>query len=169
MSGCELMKCTDYRDGVCHHEGECKYQTVDAFPEEFQEIRNGLLSQDNRATCDPMFLVQQQVKDYGIEQGYGEDGYIWYDLNDGEEASEEDAALCDDGALMTNNFRFEKRYYRYRWQYVTCFFTKKAADHFIKSNRYHWDGEVRTYVDSAWRNYEWQKIRAFLKGNDSHE
>lgn len=25
MNGCEIMKCTDYIDRVCHHDGECKY------------------------------------------------------------------------------------------------------------------------------------------------
>ena len=27
MNGCEIMKCTDYRDGVCHYESDvCKYR-----------------------------------------------------------------------------------------------------------------------------------------------
>lgn len=26
MNGCEIKKCTDYRDGVCHYEGGCKYR-----------------------------------------------------------------------------------------------------------------------------------------------
>lgn len=129
---------------------------------EIDRMKNDIVYQDNRCTEDPIFLAQKEVREYGIDPDYDYSGYIWYDLNGGVESSDEDVALLEAGAgPLSDRFRHEKRYYRNRWETITPFFTEKAADHFLKLNHYHW-GKTRVYVDSAWRNNEWQAIREML-------
>ena len=40
--------------------------------------------------------------------------------------------------------------------------TEAAADLYIKQNGHRHRGALRTYVDSAYRNYEWQAVRGWL-------
>jgi hypothetical protein len=74
------------------------------------DIGRKLLTQDNLATADPIFMVQAKGR-------FGQ------------------------------------------WQNVQPFFTKDAADHYIYLNGHNLRAP-RIYVESAFRNAEWQALRA---------
>lgn len=53
---------------------EIKEETFNFLKNLVHEIDN----QDNRCTALPiLFVIKETIKDYGIEEGYGADGYIW--------------------------------------------------------------------------------------------
>ena len=78
MNGCETMKCTDYRDGVCHHEGECKYRdevSVDSnsllgkvinYIDEQQELLDKMYEDGtgDREVCTHMWNGMESVKNH---------------------------------------------------------------------------------------------------------
>ncbi len=125
-------------------------------------IGNAMLTQDNRCTAYPIFLVQQGWREYGYDPEYATPT-VWIDTcNNREEANKEEAKkLCDmvengeniDGWVLTG--------YVDRWEFVTACFTEKGAQDFIKINGHNL-GESRIYVDSLWRNEEMKLIRRHL-------
>lgn len=129
-------------------------------------ITKELNTQDNRITSDPIFLVQKKVRDWGIADDYTED-YTWINSdNDYEEADEEKSKQLDaddEWQLKPEDFCWSKCYYRDRWEFVTACFTEKAADDFIERNKHRY-GEMRTYVDSLYRNDEMRELRNLLLG-----
>lgn len=114
-------------------------------------------------TADPLFVVFEKERVYGIEQDG--DGYIWVD-DDGEEADDDQTAELDkldkdwkptriDGVL------FEKRRFVVKDRFVTACFTKSGADDYIKANG-HNHTEPFIYVASLFRNREMIQVRQHL-------
>lgn len=97
-------------------------------------IGERLRTQDNRITADPIFLVQQQRRVYGVDHHYTDD----FEEIDGETVG-----------------------YKTIWEFVTCCFTEAAADRYIAENAHNLT-DPRTYVASAYRNREWIAVRAML-------
>lgn len=59
---------------------------------------------------------------------------------------------------------FHKVYYLKKRIYKQCFFTKKSAEKYLKSNKHHFNDPL-IWCDSLWRNYEMQTIRnALIEG-----
>ena len=130
---------------------------------ELKDISHELNTQDNRCTADPVFLVQQKVRDYGFDSEYCDD-FEWVDC---EFNKVDDKDLIDslekDLDLGEESPDYNKVYYRERWEYIQFFFTEKAADEFIKKNKHRYkDGVLGVYVDCAYRNFEIQSVRKFL-------
>jgi hypothetical protein len=119
-----------------------------------KEIGERLRTQDNRATADPIFVVEKKVRDYGVDTDWQYHGYTWVGKN-GDECCPDEEEPCDHSEC-------EKRYYRERWEFVQPFFTEEAADQFASSNSYHYEYGTRVYVHSAWRNHEFQAVRKEL-------
>src|SRR5574343_474719 len=100
------------------------------------EISSNIATQNNRATADPIFIVQQKVRDFGFEPSYA-DEYIWID-----EASEEvgDPELIakleasDDEEV--DGLAYHKVYYKERMEYVTACFTERGCLDYIEQNRH---------------------------------
>lgn len=131
-----------------------------------------LKKQDNRITANPIFCVYQKKKVFTPE-GCGEhsdwfddEGHILSeeDLLDiiGEYRSDhEDSSLDKEGILIEAGCRLldyniedvvvEGQYY----------FSEKAAQNHIDRNHYHYSKPF-TYVESAWRNDEWNTIREII-------
>lgn len=101
---------------------------------EMAQIGERLRTQDNRITADPIFLVEQEQRVYGIDQNYTDD----FEEIDGEHVG-----------------------YKIIWTFVTCCFTEAAANRYIKENRHNLKNP-RTYVASAYRNHEWIAVREML-------
>lgn len=118
--------------------------------------KHELLTQDNRITSHPIFLVQQRYRIYGIGPDYTED-FVWIN-SDGNELSVVDPGSDDVTKVGIRDI----------WEFVSCFFTNKAAVEFIEANR-HRLTEPRIYVHSGYRNYEWQRVRALLMGSPHPE
>lgn len=122
---------------------------------ELHEIAKELKTQDNRFTSDPIFLVQEKVRIYGMDMNYSGDGQWMH--NDGEPVDEEIAAELDPWGDYDN---YELVGYLDQWQFVQPFFTEKSAQQYIDSNSYR-HGELRIYVQSGYRNPEFQAMRKF--------
>jgi hypothetical protein len=116
---------------------------------ELAEIAEQLRTQDNRITADPMFCVQEKIRDWGYHADYA-DGHMFVD--------------DDGGEYDTRRPGCRKVYYKDRWETIRAFFTEKAANDYIGSMR-HRHGEMRTYVESYYRCYEMMKIRKWLMEN----
>jgi hypothetical protein len=122
-------------------------------------------TQDNLATADPIFAVQRCVRTYGLDLAWVDD-YVWIngDGNEwcpGEEGSPEDP---DDEWFTDNDYRAVG--YRDAWITVQPFFTRAGAQRYLEENAHNLTGPEppRIYVESAYRNREWQAVRAFLLG-----
>lgn len=134
-----------------------------SIPDSIKEIIQNLKTQDNRCTSLPVFCVQRKRRDFGYTDG-SSDNYIW--MIDGEEASEEESLDFDE---IDKDYYAElpkdvwKQYYIDRWEFVQACFTEKGAENYIQANGHNL-GESRIYVDSGWRNKEWEEVRSFLLG-----
>lgn len=117
-------------------------------------------TQDNRCTSDPMFLVQQLRRVYGVNTDFT-DRTVWMD-GDQEEASDEEAAILD--ALSKSGAEvegWEKVGFVEHWEFVTACFTGKACEDYLASNGHNLV-KPRIYVASGYRNQEWIAIRNHL-------
>ena len=134
-----------------------------------QEIAQRMEGQDNAITADPIFLVQQKRRIYGMDAGCG-DGFVW--RYDGEEVAEHqddqkeffrENEISEDEAVKSG-FLVEAHYIDI-WEFVQPFFSQGAADEYIEANEHNLT-DPRVYVDSAYRNKEWQAVRAVLLGTE---
>ena len=120
-----------------------------------------LRTQDNRITSSPIFVVQKKVLDYGYSSDFS-DKYHWMHQDEGDLASMEKTkwldSLDESGEVPS---QWVKTYYVERWEYVMPFFTEEAADAYIHNNRHHFS-EARVFVESGYRNYEWERVRELL-------
>ena len=147
-----------------------------------QNISKNLKTQDNRITADPIFIVEQLKKDFGYDSDYATD-WVWVDTNDSEYGEITDpkaietlnkideiarnwgetpkAITNDDQTLKYDSARFQKVYYKERWEFVQPFFTEEGANNYIEVDGHNL-GKTRTYVISGYRNFEMQDIRKLL-------
>ncbi len=110
-----------------------------------RDIRERIRTQDNDCTADQLFIVEQRERIYGLKPQWS-DKTVWID----------DEGECEPtapGASKTN--------YADRWKFVTACFTRKGCEDYIAVNGHNLK-EPRIYTASAYRNREWQTIRAFL-------
>jgi hypothetical protein len=123
-----------------------------------QEIR----TQDNACTAEPIYVVQQRKRMYGIDPDLCDDGeVVWLDcMNDHDEIEAEEAKKLEDTYNETLEVpeNYTRTGYMDTWEFVQPFFTKKGAEEYIEANR-HRLTDPRIYVDSAYRNKEWQEVR----------
>lgn len=118
------------------------------FNSELQAIADRLKTQDNRATFEPIFCVQEKRREYGYDPGWV-DGHVWLDLdNDCEEVPED-----TEGAQKTG--------YKDAWHTVMVAFTEQGCKDYLRVNG-HNHGETRIYVDSLYRCAEMIAIRKWL-------
>jgi len=124
-------------------------------------ISSNLHTQDNRITANPIFLVQQKHRVYGLEES---DQYIWIDPS-GEEVDDPDEIaqldFKDEGGDLDGDYR--KSYYRDEYVFVQPFFTEHGAQAYIKVNGHNLR-EPRIYVEGGYRNAEWELVRTHLMG-----
>lgn len=128
------------------------------------DLSTQLKTQDNRITSDPIFLVQQKRRIYGLDpeyaeeyefewlhedEGYGPDEYVQLALEAWREAGGQE------------DMPYRRLAYLDTWEFVQCFFTNQAAQDYIQINK-HRLNEPRVYVDSGYRNHEWIQLRRFL-------
>ena len=124
------------------------------------DIAHEIATQDNRITADPIFVVQRRVRDCGYDPAYADEcSTVWLDVDCNEVTDEELAEVKaeyeetgeePDGYTLTS--------YVDRWEFVQPFLTLAAAEEFAEGMRRKGD-EYRVYVDSGYRNHEWQWLR----------
>lgn len=137
---------------------------VDAHIGTLAAMAKAIGTQDNACTEHPIFLVQQRRRVYGFDPVDGGSVAVWLDAcNDcaeihGDEEQALEAAYQETGEVPPEYMRTG---YADQWEFVQPFFSKAGAEAYIEANR-HRMTDPRVYVDSGYRNREWQAIRALL-------
>lgn len=142
-----------------------KYDALEALLTPLMEIAERMHGQDNRATVHPTFIVQQKRRIYGLDLDYT-DKKAW--IYDGDEVATtrkgEKRFLREndmtEAQAWESGFLQETGYVDIH-EFVQVFFSCEEANAYIKANRHNLT-DPRVYVDSAYRNYEWQAIRSVL-------
>lgn len=142
-------------------------------------------TQDNALTHEPIFIVQRHRRTYGfdpaytdkpvyLDEEYNEVDLVTYDPNGYEcpscceklgldDMNDECCTHCGK-VLDLGNYCLTKTAYQDTWENVQPFFTRKGAEEYLRANKHNLTGKEppRVYVDSAFRNAEWQAIRKML-------
>ena len=126
-----------------------------------RQMAENIRTQDNAITSDPIFCVQTLRREYGYDSDYTDDS-VWCDMcNDNVYATEEEEALLEEETHPRQG-DFRRVGYKDAWENVQPFFTRAGAERYIEENAHNLK-QPRIYVDSAYRNREWQAVRELLK------
>lgn len=127
------------------------------------EIGNQLLTQDNRITDQPIFVVEKSVMVVtNPDYGYDKEEWVNTESGDYETASETKSRrlnALEDGCRETGDW--EKIYLKETWQFVTACFTEQGCKDFLEING-HNIGKNRIYAYGSFRNHEYQAVRNYL-------
>lgn len=125
-----------------------------------QKIGELIRTQDNRCTSDPLFLVQQKKRIYGMDTAYTDDT-VWIS-EEGDEADENESERLD---LLEFEGKSDPDWtwmgYIDQWEFVTACFTEKGCQEYIEANS-HRLNEPRIYAASMYRNKEMIQVRESL-------
>ena len=135
-------------------------------PFEFRVLAEQMRTQDNACTADPIFIVYEKKRIYGMDTDYADENIVWINADsDYREADERSAKALD---------RYYKRYgqtprnwqrtaYIDRDEYDQAFFTREAAQGYIRRNGHNLKNP-HIYVEHIHhRNWEMKAIRDFLE------
>ena len=126
-----------------------------------QQIGYDVLTQDNRATSYPIFIVEERTKIYMVDEEVA-DGHDWLNVDIEEEADAVTAKKLDKlEERGLENPEWRKVFYIYKWNFVTACLTENGCKAFIQQDA-HNHGELRIYAASGYKNEEWQSIRNFV-------
>ena len=129
------------------------------------DIGRDIAAQDNRMTSLPIFIVQVKKRIYGLDYDFHEDAKgVWLD-GDGNEVPDKDAEeyekqYKESGRIRVGN-DFVRALYIDIWETVMPFFTEVGAKAYIACNGRNLR-EPRIYVESGYRNKEWEDVRDHL-------
>lgn len=131
-------------------------------PDELRAIGTLIATQDNRITDQPIFIVQQKVE-YPADADYEHGCRIAWIDDGGEEADDETAEVLEQhhAAHGGEPDGWNRVFLASRWEFVTACFTNNGCEDYLKANGHNLR-EPRIYVESGFRNAEWQLLRAFL-------
>ena len=122
-------------------------------------------TQDNRCTSDPIFIVQQKRRIWGMDEDSSDD-YVWMENEYWEEVDiAKDAELKEKDSNFESTEGYTKLFYLDVWDFVTACFTEQGCKDYIAVNGHNLT-KPRIYAASAYRNEEWIAVREFLKGQD---
>lgn len=127
------------------------------------EVVARMKTQNNHCTSHPVFVVQQRRRMYGFSPDYS-DNVVWLDnYNDSAEAGPEEAKRLesdyDETGIEPDGWT--RTSYVDVWEHVTTCFTEHSAQAYVKRNGHNLE-HPRVYVESAWRNQEWQDVVQWL-------
>lgn len=135
---------------------------------DLEELARLLGSQDNRITADPIFMVQERQRTCGIDPVWGgEVVWLYDDAEYTRESAPEEFAKLEAEYAETGEEKedWTRTGYVERWEHIQPFLTESAANSYIKRNAHRYGRPLRVYVESAYRNPEWQLIRSVLGGS----
>ena len=143
-------------------------------PDQLSALRIELQTQDNAITADPLFVVFQEERIYGVSQDYQTDGYEWVGEDDSSVTADDDEAkvlekLLDDVrelsiggvTLSIGGVTFQRVWYKIVPRFVTACFTRKGAENYIARNGHNLTNPY-IYVESLYRNNEMIALREHL-------
>lgn len=137
------------------------YKDIRDLVEPLVAVGEAVATQDNLATDQPMFVVQQRLRIYGISSDYA-DGFDWLN-EEGDVLSAEAAAdrlVGVDGESCRDGWP-RKVYYKDIWEHVTTCFTRRGCEAFLAINGHNLRSP-RIYVEGSYRNLEWQLVRKII-------
>ncbi|WP_343743119.1 hypothetical protein [Herbaspirillum huttiense] len=132
----------------------------DAEMAELIAIGKNLLTQDNRCTDQPLFIVEQKRLIVGIDTEYA-NKIGWFD-SDG-------MATPEEHEFLEKQYKKSRREpdgwtrtgYSEEWQFVTACFTEQGCKDYIRIDGHNLK-EPRIYADGSYRNNEYRTVRNFL-------
>lgn len=157
--------------------------------EQFQKLVHNLRNQDNRATANPLFVVQQVRRVHGVDpQFYGSEelGDLWVNNNDSEEQHDTVQAMMeeilegydvdpvalydaidilddgDDLEMLDGVISYSRHSFLKIYVPVTVHFTEAAANQYIEQNSHNL-ADPRVFVESQSRATEWNAVVEALK------
>ena len=139
-------------------------------PEQLTALREELRTQDNAVTADPLFVVFQEERIYGVSQDYQTNGYTWVGADDSSVTADDDEAkvldklLDADRELSIGGATYERVWYRIVPRFVTACFTRKGAEDYIACNGHNLT-KPYIYVDTLYGNHEMLALRNHLMGD----
>ncbi len=143
-----------------------------------ENIKKEMLSQPNRGTFLPLFIVVEDKKIWGMSPDYA-DGrerkdpdnidheWLCEDCQEKELTDEElpeDCEECDTECFVS--YRLEKQVPNMR---AAFFFTAKACDAHIAANPHHYNSTAHSYAISAYYNHELQTVMKFIVGPENEK
>lgn len=136
--------------------------------ERLLEMAKEIRTQDNLSTAEPIYVVRQKKRIYGFAAGYSDNVAYLDDEGQEQEPSaktEELERQYEDGELDEDEDEDFPALTRTRYidieENVQYFFTRVGAQAYLDSNKHNMNKPF-IYVESAFRNYEWQAIRQLL-------
>ena len=135
--------------------------------EQLAALSAELRTQDNAITADPLFVVFQEERIYGVSQDYQTDGYTWVGEDDSAVTADDDEAkvldklLDDDRELSIGGVTYQRVWYRIVPRFVTAYLTRNGAEAFIARNGHNLT-KPYIYVESLHRNEEMIALRNHL-------
>lgn len=135
--------------------------------DQLSKLRTELQTQDNAITADPLFVVFQEERIYGVSQDYQTNGYMWVGEDDSSVTADDDEAkvldklLDDDRELSIGGVTYQRVWYRIVPRFVTACLTRKGAENYISRNGHNLT-KPYIYVESLHRNEEMIALRNHL-------
>ena len=135
--------------------------------EQLAALREELRTQDNAITADPLFVVFQEERIYGVSQDYRTDGYEWVSEDDSSVTADDDEAkvldklLDEDRELSIGGMTYQRVWYRIVPRFATACLTRKGAEDYIARNGHNLT-KPYIYVESLHRNEEMIALREHL-------
>ncbi len=128
------------------------------------EIAEQIRTQDNACTDKPMFVVQSRKRSYGLDDAYS-DSHVWITADECEEVTDEDEIekldlQYEETGVEPDNYI--RTMFMDIWEHKTTCLTRKGAEDYIEEMSHHMT-DPRIYVESGYRNREWEVVRDFLK------
>ena len=133
--------------------------------DELMHLAHELRTQDNACTADPIFYVEEQRRIYGIDVDY-DPQIAWLHADEPVEVDPEEANRLEAAYQETHREPegFMRVGYHEHWGFVQPFFTRMAAESYIKNNGHQHDGQLRVFVGALYRNHEMIALRKHLMG-----
>lgn len=135
-----------------------------------------LRSQDNYGTSHPIFQVQQEFRIL-CDAEVADDSY-WEQVRSANDPTvpmtpaleatldhmeQDSSSYWSEDCIYHLNTLFRRAYFQNECKVIAQFFTNTAAEEWIARNRHNYpNGSLNIYVDSGWKNPEWQLVRDFL-------
>lgn len=143
---------------------EAKVARLTNHMDRLRDIGEDMRNQDNLATACPVFMVQRRRRIYGMDPA-GDYATVWLSEDGDFEADEAESAELEArynlmGDDEHNGFR--RLAYIDTWENVQPFFTRHGVARYLAVNGHNLRPETRIYVESGWRNQEWEDIRGAL-------
>lgn len=136
--------------------------------EELKRLVDELLTQDNLATANPLYCVQQKRRIEGIDSDYDPEFAWWTEDFDGGPYSDGDvrAEILEEkpddtvaGEIDPSDHGYVRIGYISFWEFVCAHLTMKAAEKYIELNQHNLH-ESRVYVTSQYRCHEFNDFIA---------